>query len=222
MSKYAGHPDQCWGYISYSQHGEDFLILNLFKMLGVEKPNYLDLGAHDPEIISNTKLLYDRGSRGVNVEANPILIEKFKQLRPDDINVNVGVSYVPGEHLFYMYSDTSGRNTFSETEVQSLEGVLKARKSPSIKCVTLTTILEEYCNGVWPQFLSCDIEGLDYDVLNTTAFTADKGPWVVCVETRNSETIKMRKMFERRGYFTYARMGENLIFVPEKLKELVY
>src|SRR5690606_9910227 len=77
MRYYSGHPDQHYGHITYSQHGEDLLILNLFDQLQIKNPSYLDLGAHHPTDISNTKLLYDRGSRGVNIEANRHLIEAF-------------------------------------------------------------------------------------------------------------------------------------------------
>ncbi len=88
---YEGHPDQAFGHISYSQHGEDLFLLNIFRLIGIETPSYLDLGAHHPWHISNTALMYHRGSRGVNVEANPILFEAFLTERPLDKNVNMGV-----------------------------------------------------------------------------------------------------------------------------------
>jgi hypothetical protein len=81
---YGGHRDQKWGPTSYAQHGDDFQILNLFNLLGIDRPTYIDLGAHHPETISNTKLLYDRGSRGINVEANPNLFKAFESQRLGD------------------------------------------------------------------------------------------------------------------------------------------
>ena len=76
---------------SYSQCGEDLILGFLVRSLGIERPSYIDIGAHDPTYLNNTKLLYQRGSRGINIEANPALIQRFKRQRPADINLNIGV-----------------------------------------------------------------------------------------------------------------------------------
>lgn len=215
---YSGHPDQHFGYTSYAQHGDDFMVLNLFKLLGIPKPSYLDLGAHHPTNISNTRLLYERGSRGVNVEANPNLIEAFRKERPEDRNINVGVGPVAGQASFFMYSDSSGRNTFSRAEMESMRGLMTVSKEMVLPIVTLTTILNDYF-GTFPDFISCDIEGLDFDVLSSANLTLGS---VVCVETRVQETARMTAMMDRKGYFLYCRMGENLFFVRSILKARVY
>src|SRR5215831_18702667 len=88
---YTGHPDQAFGHTTYSQCGEDLLVANIFTLIGIPTPSYLDVGAHHPLHVSNTALLYARGSRGINVEANPELIPAFHTLRPGDVTVNVGV-----------------------------------------------------------------------------------------------------------------------------------
>lgn len=220
-TEFRGHPDQHFGYITYSQHFDDGMILNLFKLIGIKNPSYLDLGAHHPVNISNTKLLYDRGARGVNVEANPILIEAFKRERPLDTNVNIGVDVSSGTATFYMYSDSSGRNTFSPNEVKSLEGVLTVRSEISLPVWTLQQIVDRYCNGTFPAFLSCDIEGLDYAVLSSAKFT-NLTPCVVCVETRPHDGENMKLMMNSKGFFPYCRMGENLFFVRNEFKEMVY
>ena len=41
---------------SYSQCGEDLLVDYIFKLRGIERPSYLDIGAHDPYYLSNTAL----------------------------------------------------------------------------------------------------------------------------------------------------------------------
>lgn len=222
---YSGHRDQRWGPTSYAQHGDDFMLLNLFELLGIAQPNYLDVGAHDPTTLSNTRLLYERGSRGVNVEANPKLVAAFKRERPGDIMLNVGVGPEAGSHTFYMYSDTSGRNTFSTAEVQLLEGLLTVRKMVTLPVVTLDSIVKEHFQGIWPNILSIDIEGLDYDVLERARFNGDGPPWgpiVICVETRRVETDRMSKMLKEKGYYRYCRLGENLFFIRNGLAGLAY
>lgn len=220
MDIYKGHRDQRWGPTTYAQHGDDLMLLNLFELFGVSTPSYLDIGAHDPTTLSNTRLLYEKGSRGVNVEANPILIERFHSFRPHDINLNVGIGTGFGDFTFYMYSDTSGRNTFSPTEVESLKDVLTVQKTVKLKVVTIDSIVSQYFHGIWPNILSIDIEGLDFDVLDAANFRGDNAPWgpmVICVETRRDETERMSKMLKEKGYGRYCRLGENLFFVREPL-----
>jgi FkbM family methyltransferase len=211
---YEGHPDQRFGHITYSQNGEDLLILNLFEQLGIDKPSYLDLGAHHPINISNTALLYQRRSRGVNIEANPYLMEAFRIHRPEDINVNVGVSVHSEITLdFMMYDDHNGRNTFSEAEVKRAKKEMVGRKiSKTIRvlCKPIDQIVREYCNFGYPHFLNIDLEGIDWGILNEADFSKSF-PKVICVETR--DRTSMCEMMRMKEYDLVCPMGDNLIFV---------
>lgn len=223
--QYEGSPNQRWGHISYAQHGDDFMLINLFEMLGIDKPSYLDLGAHDPVEISNTKLLYDRGSRGVNVEANPVLASRFRYARPFDVTVCCGVGLIDGEAAFYKHSDLSGLNTFSRAEAATIVGEAGVEKLASevLPILTINTILYRHCKSEWPDLLSCDIEGLDFDVLKSAEFGAyDNIPKVICVETRKHQGAEMRQMLLAKGYICYCRMGENLFFVRSDLHHMVF
>lgn len=110
------HRNQKFGRTTYAQHGEDLMICNLFSIIGVDRPGYLDLGAHHPYVISNTALLYERGSRGVNVEANPVLLDAFREARPEDVSVNLGVGPERGHSL-----STCSPKGADETPSQRLE-----------------------------------------------------------------------------------------------------
>ncbi len=212
-----GHPDQKFGTYTYSQCGEDLMILNLFDMIGIKNPSYLDLGAHEPLTISNTALLYNRGSRGVNVEANPNLIAAFHQHRPFDTNVNVGVALKPGTMKFYMWDDHSGRNTFNKEWADKLE---KLEGSIDLEVTTIDIIVQLYCDGKYPDFLSIDIEGLDYDVLKQADFSKSS-PRIICAEVPRQEDQKFCDMMHNKGYYKYSRHAVNVIFVREEYRNLV-
>ena len=63
---------------SYAQNGEDLIIDFAFReVFKINQPSYLDIGAHHPFCFSNTQLFYERGSQGINVEANPFLHKFF-------------------------------------------------------------------------------------------------------------------------------------------------
>jgi len=209
--------DQLWGGYTYAQTGDDLLILNLFKNLGMNKFSYIDVGAHHPYNISNTALMYERGCRGVNVEANPNLIENFKTARPEDINLNFGVAAKEGEMPFYMIDDWSGRNTFDR---RSAEDFVKnnpqftIRKIMSIPVVRLEWIIQEYCKGIWPDFMSIDIESLDYEVLKSLDLK-DNGPKIIDVEEKGEHVIKMMR---EQGYEFCLNTG-NAIYIRKECKE---
>lgn len=223
MNEFGGHPDQHFGHISYSQQGEDFMILNLFRQIGIEKPSYLDLGACHPTYISNTKLMYERGCRGVNVEANPSLIENFTRDRPEDITLQFGVGLSPGKAIFHMYDHQSGRNTFSQKEVARFEeeSVFRIKQRLLLGVVTLSYIVREYCSGVFPDFLNCDIEGMDYEILECADFSASQ-PKIVCMEVRKEDVKNTCHMMCDQGFYTYCRMGENIIFFASHLKSKLF
>lgn len=207
---YAGHSDQHYGHTTYSQHGEDLLIVNMFKIWGIEKPTYLDIGAHHPLHCSNTALLYERGSEGVNVEANIRLMEEFKAARPYDHNICIGVAHISGTMDFFMYDPKSGRNTFSKEE-QASYGQL-VRYYERLICVTINKIVEERLSGIWPDFLSVDAEGLDFSIIQSAEFTQANRPKLICAEVRDYATESFNNMLHEKGYTPIVRMGENILY----------
>lgn len=212
MIGYKGHRDQKYGHISYSQHGEDLFILNVFTLLGydIKAVRYLDIGAHHPETISNTKLLYDRGARGVNVDANKKVIELFERDRPEDLNLCLGVGVTSGVKPFLMYDEYSGRNTFSPEEVERANIGRPIKRIEDVDVVTLRSLLE-LCGPF--DFLSIDIEGLDYEVLRSVNPEIYDGVKVICVETRVEETHRMIELLTGYQFRIAGRFGENLILI---------
>lgn len=216
---FSGHHDQAFGHLTYAQHGEDLVLLNVFHLLGIEKPSYLDVGAHHPINISNTALLYARGSRGVNVEANPNLIEAFRRSRPEDLNLNVGVATSAGKLSFYRIDEASGRNTFDKTIADAF---IAANPSFSITdvieidTVTINTIVKTHCSSAWPNLLSIDVEGLDYDILVQADFSS-RGPDVICVEAvtgaGTDDSARFITMLRAKGYVPYFKTVGNVIFL---------
>ena len=76
----AGSEAPCWRTIPgpglvgppTAQQGEDLVVRSLCEHLELALRTYLDIGANDPVIGSNTYLPYLDGARGVLVEPNPL------------------------------------------------------------------------------------------------------------------------------------------------------
>lgn len=223
------HPDQHFGCVTYSQHADDLIVLSVFTSMGIQQPTYLDIGAHHPFNISNTALLHERGCRGINVEANPNLFEAFLAHRPQDINLNVGVSAQSGgEPLdFYMIDKWSGRNSFSK---QMVDDFVKAypqfQVTEVIKIPTMTVddIIQKHAGGVFPDFLSIDVEGLDEEILRSVDYSVTR-PKVICVETVSATGERgdagIKTFLEEMGYLSLIRCGGNSIFVHREFESLV-
>ena len=66
------------GWISYAQQGEDLVVRTLCEHLELALRTYLDIGANDPILGSNTYLPYLEGARGVLVEPNPLHCRRLR------------------------------------------------------------------------------------------------------------------------------------------------
>ena len=205
------HRDQWFGGRTYAQHGDDLAVLNIFKRLGIEKPSYLDVGAYHPFDLSNTALLYERGSRGINVEPNEALFPAFLEARPDDTTICVGVAPVEGRMTFYHVAADPGRFTFDVATALSLGVTRKVTAS----VMTLNSIVALYAAGIWPDLLNIDIEGLDIDVLQGADF-GDHPPRVVIVEADNGSgdtSHELAELMHVKGFTLHSWAGSNMIFV---------
>jgi FkbM family methyltransferase len=211
VTEFKGHADQKFGHITYSQSGEDLMILNLCKMMGLDKPSYLDIGAHHPINISNTALLYERGSRGVNVEANPNLMGAFYEHRPLDVNLNFGVVITTTQSdciPFYLVDKYSGLNSFLSESIEA-HGFQWSDKI-YVPTITIMNLIHDHCNDQFPDILFTDIEGLDAAVLDSS-LVKESHPKIVCSELRHD--ARAIEMMERKGFTHYCCMGENDIFI---------
>ena len=214
---------QRYGNRVYSQHGEDLMLLNLTELMGISKPSYLDLGAHHPENLSNTKLLYDSGSRGINVEANPLLIQEFLNQRPEDTTINAGVGVNSDWLPFYICNEDEARSTF-HSELLINQG-FTIKDVMTLPIVSINKIVRDHCNGLWPDILLTDIEGMDYTVLRDAQFgefIKENKPKIIVAEIGFEKNSKLELLMKSRGYTLYCRMICNLIFVSDAYKDLVY
>lgn len=210
--------------ISYSQTGEDLIVRFILEQLNITQPKYLDLGAHHPEFLNNTNIFYQNGGSGVNVEPDPFLIQQFDKLRPNDINLNVGIGFRENEELmdFFVMSDKV-LNTFSREEAQKIEsyGTYKIEQVLQVKLIPISQVLS-YFKADLPNFVTLDVEGLDLQIIKSIDFETFR-PEVFCIETITyTEDKSERKITEiidwmlSRDYFVYADTFINTIFVDKQ------
>ena len=212
------------GY-TYSQCGEDVIAAYLLQsVLGIPRPTYLDIGAHDPCWLSNTYRFYRQGCRGVCVEPDPLLCRKIKRRRPRDVCLNVGIcgaSSAQGqsEADFYVMSPRT-LNTFSKQEAESYarQPGYAIEKVIRLPLASVNDVIHDNFEGS-PNFVSLDTEGWDVEIIRTFDFSHYR-PEILSVETTSHvEQTKLEEVFDlmqRAGYLAYADTYVNTLFVEER------
>ena len=181
---------------TYSMDGEDLFIDNFFKN---KTGLYVDVGAYHPLELSNTYLLYKRKWKGINIDINSLSIEYFDFLRPNDINLNLGVARKNSTKMIYFQKNKSPLNTLNLMHAKKIfSNTFKQKK---IKTKTLTNILDKTkFKRKEIDFLNIDTEGSDLEVLKSLDFKKYK-PKLICVELidhfgPDQKKIKKHKIYK--------------------------
>jgi FkbM family methyltransferase len=207
--------------VSYSQGGEDLALLS--NLSQVIKGTYIDVGAHHPDRFSVTRHLYQRGWRGVNIEANPWLMAEFEKRRPRDINLNLAVGG-RSSYEFTIFSEpalSTYNNSWKENFIKGGAGVRKVIK---IQGITLRQIIDKYFPNSAPTLLNIDAEGSDLEVLHSIDFNSLESirfPSWIMVETREGKIYNLDspevRYLESFGYkmINLLPMSSLLRYIPE-------
>lgn len=204
---------------SYSQEGEDILLGRLFDSKNIKKGFYVDIGCFHPVKYSNTYLLFLNGWHGINIDANPLSIEKFSKMRPKDININVGVSNEQAILNYHMFN-IPAINTFSDSQakkyLQKKTNVLKETKRIEVKPLHLI-LKDNLPNGCKITLMSIDVEGFDYNVLLSNDWV-NYLPSVIVVEnhTSNIEMLNNDKIYlflKSKGYQLHSKLDLSCIYI---------
>jgi FkbM family methyltransferase len=207
--------------ISYAQNFEDLLLAGILKH--VERGFYVDVGANHPENDSVTRIFYDKGWSGVNIEPSPALLALLQAHRPRDINLGIGLSSQAGRLSFRSYPDVDGHSTFA----RDTKGLI-ASHAPGTRFVdseievrSLSDVLHEHRPAGDIHFLKLDVEGLELEVLLGNDWRRFR-PWVLCIE-RNLDGPRQQSIMAFLAAWNYRAVffdGINDIVVPAERMDL--
>ena len=210
------HADELWNSrLSFSQFGEDLVLESLFELRGINKGFYVEVGAFDPLLLSNTYFFYKKGWRGICIEPNPISIEKMKSRRPGDIHLNLAVSNHPGKAQFLCDEAKSG--------ILDESYIFKSQSGK--ECITVATqplrlVLDQHLpQGQSISFMSVDCEGHDLIVLESNDWETHR-PFVVLVEEHSEGKDKsIQNFLSAKQYEFYSRAGVTAFYIDKRETE---
>jgi len=195
---------------SYSFQGEDMI---LRRLLGSHRGGfYVDIGACYPILMSNTYAFYRQGWRGLNVDARPGSMRRFRVLRRRDINVETALGESPGTATFFLSAVDRHTNSLTAAE----------HHDQSVT-VTVSTLADLLSSSLRPDqqidFMSVDVEGHDLAVLRGGDWSRWR-PRFVLVEQLYAHSLEetltdpVTMYMTSIGYKPIASNGLTCIFQP--------
>lgn len=205
---------------SYSQEGEDMILRRIFEKQ--KKGFYVDVGAHHPKRFSNTFFFYKKGWRGINIDAMPGSMKKFDRVRPRDINIERPISDKKEFLTYYSFNETA-LNGFSKvlSEDRDGKGDYFLEFTKEIETETLEKILDKYLpKDQAIDFLSIDVEGLDFQVLKSNDFDKYK-PKVVLIEMLGNrmediQSSEISNHLNQSDYLIFGKTVNTVIFISKE------
>lgn len=162
----------------WAQGYEDLVLFHVLK--DVENGFYVDVGANSPWDYSVTKLFYEHGWHGINIEP---LEEHYRTLcedRPRDINVCMGVGNREAELEFVV---DEGCSSFAPDVMAKKEHSGCALEHRKMHVKRLDSIFDEklpsHVRDI--HFLKIDVEGFEREVLEGVSLDKYR-PWIVTLE----------------------------------------
>jgi FkbM family methyltransferase len=198
----------------YSQNDEQVHIVNFF---GDYVGNFLDIGANDGVTLSNTCELFRRGWGGVYVEPSEKCFKELLSIMLVHSNIhgyNVAIGKENGTFDFWESGEHLGKGDHgllsSLKEGETKKWTKESFSKKQVEVWTVEKLLSESPIKTF-DFVSIDIEGLDYDVMVQMDFDL-MGTKMICVETNSKEDEKYIAFCEKFGFKVLHKTHENLIF----------
>jgi len=205
--------------ISYSQSGEDLILLKYLKYKNIEKGKYLDIGAFHPRWASNTHLLHKEGFSGYCVDLDEKRLRWFRFARGNKVKTICGAVSNTYEEFIKIYK-FKRKTPFSLIDTTSLKHAEYFRSKGKVKYEEIN-IKNLHINDIFNKVgkinvLNIDIEGKDFEVIKQSNLEIID-PEVILIE-ENKEYFPSNQLldfFSKNKYQLIAICGSTKIFAKK-------
>ena len=172
---------------------------------------------------SVTKLFYDAGWSGINIEPGPCYAS-LARARPRDVNLNVAVGERNGRREMWVTRPDTALTSFTEPDPASLPRELTVEKT-LVDVAMLGDVLSSHASDRQIDFLKIDAEGAEREVLASFDREATR-PRVVVVEaisplSNRPAHDEWESLLLDANYVLAAFDGINRFYVPVEHENVV-
>jgi len=198
----------------YSQNDEEKWIVDFYKD---HVGRFLDIGAHDGKLLSCTYRLVELGWSGVCIDPSPTAFVELQKLHNDNPKievVNCAIDTDSKIKVFYHMGTGGYISTLSKDFMNEWPQHKKKYKSMYLKTVTFFELLKFFGHDF--DFISIDVEGVDYELMKTIPFDSMPKLSMFCIEfCKSNDLSDMIKLGETHNFTTLVTTKQNLIMIKE-------
>jgi FkbM family methyltransferase len=208
--------------VSYSQNAEDVRLWRVFRT--IDDGFYIDVGAADPDVDSVTRLFYEHGWSGVNIEPSPCF-EALEEARARDVNLPVVIGEQEGSVPFFLTYPFLGTSTVDLSAHGNIPEAIERVEEIAVPQRRLESVLREHATDRTIHFLKVDVEGAERQVLASSDWETFR-PTVVVVEAIESWSMtptheRWESILTDAGYRFAAFDGINRFYVADGYDHLI-
>ena len=215
-----------WGFFfkyhkSFSQKGEDLIILSYFQGLNITKGVYLDIGCFHPTWISNTHLLHKEGWTGYAIDIDKYKLKAMKFVRGRNIEcINGAVTpNTKDDEIVKVFKFKKAWSDF-DTLDKNYADMIKDEFKIDYQEKMINSI---YINNLFSKlphinFLNVDIEGLDKEVILNLDLEKYKPDVIVLEDNVWGGSEEINKKMNKNDYNKILVSGNSIGFAKNTTK----
>lgn len=185
-------------------------------LLGGGPGFYVDVGAFDPVVCSQTAAFHKAGWTGINIEPQLDRYLRFCQARPGDRNLNIGIAAEEGfQEMLLLANDAASTFSREQAEREKERHGHAIEGSVSVRCMPLSRVLARFAPDRAIDVMSIDVEGLELEVIQSGDWDRFR-PTFLIVETFHVGLEPAVSLLSSLGYDPAFLNTYNGVFVDHR------
>lgn len=199
--------------IFYSQHGEDFLVNEMFN--NKSQGFFVEIGCLDGVEYSNTYFFEKKGWKGICIEAHNDFISSLLKNREGSHIVHCAIGEENKDHVTFYANKVGSLSTLDKNEEErwrkSYSNDFYGFEEQKVPMKTLTTVFDELAVPSI-DFISLDIEGYEVHALKGLDFNKYR-PEVFIIEYKDeNHKEQINLILLPNGYNYLGKIGCNMYY----------